>query len=260
MRKIKLYGELGRKFGREYRLKVNSPAEAVRALCIQITGFRKYLIESQKSGISFKVYSAKNEVGQEQLGMTGTGDIRIVPQIAGANGEFRVLAGAALVAASFLPTPLSPYLFNVGVGVALGGVSEVLGRGFESTTPYEKDENRPSNSFSGPVNTLAQGHPVPVGYGRMIVGAQVISARISIKTILAGYKPKLVEDYVDLWSQYTDAPPAYGVPPNWKRRDELQKEPMYLYVENPGVQPILIGYQWKFRYYYDKTVYELVPV
>jgi predicted phage tail protein len=33
------------------------------------------------------------------------------------------------------------------------------------------------------VNTTAQGHPVPVGYGRMIVGSAVISAGIDVDEI-----------------------------------------------------------------------------
>ena len=40
----------------------------------------------------------------------------------------------------------------------------------------ERPENRPSYAFDGPVNTAAQGNPVPVCYGRLIVGSQVVSA------------------------------------------------------------------------------------
>ena len=32
--------------------------------------------------------------------------------------------------------------------------------------------------FNGSVNTVGQGHPVPVGYGRLRVGSCVISAGI----------------------------------------------------------------------------------
>ena len=38
--------------------------------------------------------------------------------------------------------------------------------------------NTPSYLFNGAVNTTAQGHPVPIGYGRLIVGSAVISASI----------------------------------------------------------------------------------
>jgi predicted phage tail protein len=40
----------------------------------------------------------------------------------------------------------------------------------------DRPENKPSYVFDGPINTAAQGNPVPVCYGRLIVGSQVISA------------------------------------------------------------------------------------
>jgi len=39
LRTIRLYGPLGTRFGREFRLAVDSPAEAVRALCVLLPGF-----------------------------------------------------------------------------------------------------------------------------------------------------------------------------------------------------------------------------
>jgi len=47
----------------------------------------------------------------------------------------------------------------------------------------EKEANRPSFLFSNVVNTTAQGHCVPVGYGRMRVGSAVISAGITTEDI-----------------------------------------------------------------------------
>lgn len=42
-------------------------------------------------------------------------------------------------------------------------------------------DSTPSYAFSGPVNTQAQGHCVPVLYGRGWVGSAVISAGMDIK-------------------------------------------------------------------------------
>ncbi|HCW20974.1 MAG TPA: phage tail protein, partial [Achromobacter sp.] len=42
----------------------------------------------------------------------------------------------------------------------------------------DSPDNGASYNFNGPVNTSAQGIPVPVLYGRMIVGSAVISAGI----------------------------------------------------------------------------------
>lgn len=39
-------------------------------------------------------------------------------------------------------------------------------------------DNKPSYAFGGPVNTTAQGNPVPIGYGQREIGGAVISAGI----------------------------------------------------------------------------------
>jgi predicted phage tail protein len=41
---IRLLGEAGRRFGRQFKLAVKTPAEAVRALCAQIPGLRQYFL------------------------------------------------------------------------------------------------------------------------------------------------------------------------------------------------------------------------
>lgn len=42
MTTIRLYGQL-RQFGKSFRLSVRSPAEAIKALCVQIPGFERFL-------------------------------------------------------------------------------------------------------------------------------------------------------------------------------------------------------------------------
>lgn len=53
IRTVRLYGWLGRAFGREHRLAVASPAEAVRALCALLPGFEKALADSGERGVRF---------------------------------------------------------------------------------------------------------------------------------------------------------------------------------------------------------------
>ena len=52
---IKLLGELGRRFGRQFQLAVKTPAEAMRALCMQIPEMRQYLLESGEKGVNWRV-------------------------------------------------------------------------------------------------------------------------------------------------------------------------------------------------------------
>lgn len=72
-----------------------------------------------------------------------------------------------------------------GAMMALGGVSQLL-----SPTPkpsnlggLEAPDQRASFLYNGSVNTVEQGGPVPVVYGRMRVGSTLISGGISIQQI-----------------------------------------------------------------------------
>jgi predicted phage tail protein len=76
-------------------------------------------------------------------------------------------------------------LYSVGTAMILGGVSQMIAPTPKAAEPYEPPENKPSYSFNGAVNTTAQGHPVPVGYGRLIVGSAVISAGIDVDEVAA---------------------------------------------------------------------------
>jgi len=71
---------------------------------------------------------------------------------------------------------------SIGSNLLFSGVSQAL-----TSTPkqqsVEAPSNKPSYAFDGAVNTAAQGNPVPVCYGRLIVGSQVISAGLTVEQI-----------------------------------------------------------------------------
>lgn len=192
MRKVKLLGELGRKFGKSFNLDVRTPAEAIRAISANFPEFRNYLTESEKRGIGYKVIVGKDAQTIEGLHLpSGKQNIKIVPIVTGSGkGMTQFIIGAALLVAAIYYPPLAT------AGVAYGtttyatmvgtiGVSMMIGGVIQMLTPIPKmeagqtAENKPSFVFNGAVNTTAQGYPVPVGYGRMVVGSAVISAGIS---------------------------------------------------------------------------------
>jgi predicted phage tail protein len=73
---------------------------------------------------------------------------------------------------------VAPMMFGMGVSMAMGGVVQLLSPQQRGLSTRDSPDNGASYSFNGPVNTSAQGNPVPVLYGRMIVGSAVISAGI----------------------------------------------------------------------------------
>lgn len=186
MQTILLYGHLGRAFGRVHHYEVQSAAEAVRALCATLKGFRQAVID----GGAYRVLTG----GSEALPADKLHDpvsqrktVRIVPVVSGASKGIGIIVGAVLIAAAwFLPAgPWTPYLYNAGAAMIIGGVAQMLFAP-KPSQPGANDrvENRPSYTFDGAVNTAAQGNPVPVLYGGpLIVGSQVVSAGLSVEQI-----------------------------------------------------------------------------
>lgn len=198
IRVIRLYGVLGARFGRVHRLVVNSAAEAVRALSVQLPGFEEFFYSARDRGLVFAVFHGRRNIGQEELGHPpGRAEIRIAPIIEGSkrSGGLQTVIGIAIIAvASYFSGGLaatgSGALFGtaggavwgavgaVGISMALSGVSQMLTKTATGLDAQDSADNKPSYSFGGPVNTQAQGNPVPLLYGTMIVGSAVLSAGI----------------------------------------------------------------------------------
>jgi predicted phage tail protein len=183
VRTVRLYGTLGAKFGRVHRLAVSSTAEAMRALCVVVPGFEKFLMNSKDAGLTFAVFAGTRNLEERELQHpVGDEDIRIAPVLVGSKsgGLFQTILGAALVVvgavASAYGQPWGGQLIGLGASMALGGVIQMLSpqtSGLAGTT-----DNGTSYYFNGPVNSAAQGEPVPLVYGRMRVGSKVISSGI----------------------------------------------------------------------------------
>lgn len=189
---ILLSGSLARQFGRRHRLVVSSAAEAVRALCAMVPGFKRYMIEAKDRGLHFAIFTGKRNIGLDQLHDPCSKEvIRLVPVLRGAknSGWLQVVIGVAIIVVAGIATSGAAFgaigaggfagvAANVGIAIALGGVSQIIAGTPKGLGTREESSNQPSYSFGGVVNTQAQGGCVPDGYGEMIVGSAVISAGI----------------------------------------------------------------------------------
>ena len=194
---MRLHGELGNRFGNEFKLQVVSPGEALRALASQLPGFMAYLIECAEAGQKWTVLANDDPLTVQELNMGRSAEViySFVPEIQGAGGDNALLAGVALVAiglatggAGFaawdvaakagLASLASYGALQIGGLLVLGGVAQMLVDTPSTGAPQEQPENAPSYLYNGPVNTVQQGQPVPLLYGEMIVGSAVVSAGI----------------------------------------------------------------------------------
>lgn len=197
MKTIILTGRLAKKFGTEFNFDVETPAEAVRALCYQIQGFEE---ELKKGAYRVKrVFDNSVEQIDETLltfkfGRAHT--LRIEPTVAGnkKGGLGKIILGVALIGAAFFFSggALSTAAFSfagssvsygqialIGGLLALSGVSAMLTPKVSDKT----DDKEEPTSFliSAPQNQIEQGHPVPIVIGETFVGSVMVSAGISVE-------------------------------------------------------------------------------
>lgn len=198
MRTIVLHGALADQFGGPFNLDVASPAEAVRALILQIKGLRQRLRQGHYRVIR-KRNARQTDLGEHELSMRlgNAKELHIVPVIAGAGGTGRaigkIVVGVALVAAAvfvpvlgataFLGTTLAGVAGSVGLSLALSGVSTLLTKAPQTQSGNAAVDQRASFLFGGQLNVTTQGGPVPCVYGRFRVGSVLISAGLSVDQI-----------------------------------------------------------------------------
>jgi predicted phage tail protein len=200
LKTIKLYGVLAEKFGKQFQLDVVNTREAMRALSVQVPGFESFMLRAHESGLKFAVFlnnknsKYKNKqssiydadskqqitgdnISVDQLDMSTEADtIHIVPRVVGAggNGVFQTILGAVMVVVGSYTGQY--WAVGMGVGMMMGGVSQMLMPKIDNTQDQNQDGNRANKGFGSAVTTVAQGNPVPVLYGQREIGGFIISA------------------------------------------------------------------------------------
>ncbi|AIB15882.1 hypothetical protein ABAZ39_28925 (plasmid) [Azospirillum argentinense] len=211
MRRVHLYGALRKEFGKGFTLDVDSVAEVARALEANFPGrFFKALRDG-----AFKLVRGDRRSGlvlneQELTFRLGSGDLHIIPVPKGAaasqrsKGGAKAVIGVAIMAVAIIAAPasagtslgglvvtqtgaLTAYgtAAMFGLSMALSGVSMMLSPQAKMGD-LEQVENRKSFLFNGPVNSIEQGGPVPLIYGRLRVGSTVVSAGMAPEQIMSG--------------------------------------------------------------------------
>ena len=207
MTTVTLYGHLGRVVGkRVWDLDVNSPGEALRAIEANTNKLYSHLKRHLNGEALYAVYVNGKPVnaGEQLVLPIKPKTIEFIPVLAGAGmGDILMFVGIGLllVAAALFAAPalglaaagwmtagspafsatamwVASTTLAMGASLVLGGLVSML-----SPSPNmdisQSPEHKASYIFSGAVNTMNQGLPVPVGYGELVIGSAVISVGIT---------------------------------------------------------------------------------
>lgn len=193
MTTIKLSGSLAKTFGRVHQRLIGPTREAFKALSATIPGFEKFMASSKAQGLTFAVFVDRKNVTNDDLDFPNNGrTIRIVPVIMGSKraGVLQTILGAVLVVVGVLGSTIGqawgggvwgPVAWKMGAAMMLGGVVQMLSPQPAGLASKQSADNRASYAFGGVTNTAAQGYPVPLLYGKRLIGGAIISAGIYVE-------------------------------------------------------------------------------
>jgi predicted phage tail protein len=193
LRKIVLYGSLAKKYGKEFKFDVKSVGEALKALDANFPGFLRSIERKGEYHVTVgdDLYNGDSLDHNTVAMQFAKGDIHISPLIQGAKkgGVLNVILGAVLiiigVVMSVYTSGAGTPLIKLGAGMMLSGVAMMLVP-TPNTGGYddrERPDGKKSFMFDGPINTTEQGGPIPVVYGRVLMGSTVISAAMDVEDV-----------------------------------------------------------------------------
>ena len=219
MKVVKVYGALRKRLGQcRFEFDVTTPAQAIKALCVNFPGLEKWLIDSEKDGVGYRVAVSKEKATEDNVApllmpFSDKEVFSITPVIAGAGRGFgQILAGMALIAVAIaapgaglaaggftttgvaasgavgviapgfaLSSALAAAAGNIGIALTLGGIAQAISPQPDSGLERGREAAKlESFVFNNVVNTAKQGLPVPIAYGRVFVGSAVLSSGLDV--------------------------------------------------------------------------------
>lgn len=180
MKTLKLYGYLADTFGDEIKLAADTPREMVSALAYQDARYKEYLLAN-----NWVVFRDNDGLKEEHLDLLlAPGDtIHLHPVIQGEGLEIAAVGLAISASAAAATSVAMVVTLSLAGGLLLGyGLGKFMKDMVRDQTTDPKDSSA-SFIFNGVENVDGQGGPIPVGYGRMMIGSTVISVGLDTEQI-----------------------------------------------------------------------------
>lgn len=245
IRKVHLLGNLGEKFGPVWNVHCTTVSECLRLIECQADGFKKYLVDIANQGTNFAVRTGEELIGTgEELYMNvNAEDVYITEVPAGAGGWGKIIVGALFIIAAVALTFATGGAILGGLGISGASFGTTLAVGAANLGAFgltqiavmtlasiglnlimagvnelmmpKPDKGKSAGAFfSGPVNTIKQGQPVPLLYGELIVGGAPISVSFTKSKITStGYVYNSVVSVPDQTQLYSGGSPDMPVTP-----------------------------------------------
>jgi predicted phage tail protein len=177
MTTINLHGVLAKEFGSSFEMKIRKATEVFKAIDANKNNFINRVIDLAREGVHYAVIvNGKDVKTCLELEINNSPEtIDIVPAICGAGGKggaigLAIAGGIALMFGQF------------SLAVGLIGLAIMMALQPKPSTPkpptYFTSGMKESFIFASKANLTQQGTPVPIGYGRLRIGSNVIQTTI----------------------------------------------------------------------------------
>jgi len=194
IRTIHLHGSLGDEFVETVSLDVRDAAEAVRALAANFPGFLDFIrVRAWHVVCGSDLGTGKFLNRNSLLVGLGDNDLHFVPVVSGSGGGGgtsskgigTIILGVVLVVVGLATG--TPVLALAGLGMLASGAAALLAStpnlSSDALQSREDADQRPSFLYNGATNTIEQGGPVPVVYGKIRTGAVMVSAGVAVEQL-----------------------------------------------------------------------------
>ena len=204
MKTVYLHGQLGKRFGKKWEIAANTPIEIVQALEANSNGFLQYICKKANEGENYvfikkdpKKITSENDVKESLLQEYET-------QIKYKNQEIHIVSQAY---GGFVTTF---FAVTLGMGAVAGGIAASMVWGivaqvamnalFKPPKPPTRKDPTSTKSFlmSGALTRQAQGIAVPLGYGRLKIGAANVAVNKTNKKINTTKNASVLESYTEM--------------------------------------------------------------
>lgn len=183
-----MHGIFGERIGKEFNLAVDSVPEAFHAInTLTNGGWQKLQLNTVEDNLKYNILVNEKELNleslknlsfenahkDESLKLIKNSELNLIPQ-GGLKSIDIVPAIDGSMPAWFVPLLIMTIIVTVIQLLLLKPPK------FDDFREIEDTKKGSSYLFDGPKNTVNEGGPIPLGYGRLVVGSQVIAQTYSV--------------------------------------------------------------------------------
>lgn len=185
--KIKMHGIFGERIGKEFNLAVKSVPEAFHAINTITNGaWQRFQCDMVNDSLKYNILVNEKELNLNELDNLDSNNTREDENInLIKNSELNLIPKDGLKSIDIVPS-VEGQMGWIAAAIALIIVTTIITLAlmkppkFEAFKEIEDTKKGSSYLFDGPKNTVNEGGPIPLGYGRVVAGSQVIAQTYAV--------------------------------------------------------------------------------